>query len=339
MNPSVPTTRWWNRRSQTRLLACALVAASSLGAGELLVERIARPSAPHPASQHAGSTPAPAAAGVPRAAAPADTARVRQQVLPWSLGLGALGAWLTWWLPGRVRSGNGPGPSTSESTARHRSRRVPTRRREGVRQIESAMARLQADLLTPPAAGRTRSGTPADPVEPLPFLQDRAHQEALIERLSLDMGDGNTEFCVLHLGIGGFTALAERCGEAAAADVLGQVAQRLRRIARQGDLLFRLDAGAHLLLLPCPPGEGQALARVVAIRALAELKRPYSHRTLKHLHLDCRIGSALWPNGGITLWDAMRQAAEAQRAARHGADGAFRQHIDPALPPQATPAA
>ena len=335
MTPSVPT-RWWNRRSPTRLLACALVAASSLGAGELLAGRIARLSAHRPAPQHARETPG-AAATLPLAAAPVDTARIRQQVLPWSFGLGALGAWLTWWLPGRARSGTPPALPSSESTARHRSRRVPTRRREGVRQIERAMAHLQAGLL-PPAAGRARRGASADPVEPLPFLQDRAHQEALIERLSLDMGDGKTEFCVLHLGIGGFTALAERCGTAAADDVLGQVAQRLRRIARQGDLIFRLDAGAHLLLLPCLSGEGQGLARAVAIRALAELKRPYSHRTLKHLHLDCRIGSTLWPNGGITLWEAMRQAAQAQRAARHGADGAFRQHTDPAAPPPAPPA-
>ena len=135
------------------------------------------------------------------------------------------------------------------------------------------------------------------------------------------------EFCVLCLDLDDFKPINDKHGHAAGDQVLAQIGTRLRHCARQQDFVFRLGGDEFMLLLPCPPGEGAALARSVATRVLADLRRPVSYLTLSGLRVGGSVGGAIWQPGSAPLADAMRSADEALYAAKRAGRDQFRQAL------------
>jgi diguanylate cyclase (GGDEF)-like protein len=278
----------------------------------------------------------------PQAVSPADIARLRRDAWTWSATIGAACALVAWWLigwmvapvdrlvrhPAQASSETAPAPfgATTTRPGGGAVSVVRSQRRNDVQRISAAVARLQNTLKDRELALKTPEERAHH--DPLTGLLNRAYLATLTERLERRDADAPAmEFCVLCLGLDDFTPINDRHGHAAGDQVLAQIGTRLRHSARQQDFVFRLGGDEFMLLLPCPPGEGAALARSVATRVLTDLRRPVSYLTLSGLRVGGSIGGAIWLPGSAPLADAMRSADEALHAAKRAGRDQFRQAL------------
>jgi diguanylate cyclase (GGDEF)-like protein len=282
----------------------------------------------------------------PLAVSAADIARLRRDAWTWSAAIGAACALIAWWLIGwmvapvdrlarhvaQAGSETAPAPFGAATTRPGGGAVsvVRSQRRNDVQRISAAVARLQNTLTDRELAVKTPEERAHH--DPLTGLLNRTYLATLTERLERRDADAPAmEFCVLCLGLDDFKPINDRHGHAAGDQVLAQIGTRLRHNARQQDFVFRLGGDEFMLLLPCPPGEGAALARSVATRVLTDLRRPVSYLTLSGLRVGGSIGGAIWLPSSAPLADAMRSADEALHAAKRAGRDQFRQAL-PLLP-------
>jgi len=173
----------------------------------------------------------------------------------------------------------------------------------------------------------------------LPPLALKTHRDALTGLASRDYLNDNadsllqalrssdTEVCILRVGIDGLDSVTERYGQCASDQVLLQVAKRLRQLAREKDVVMRLHGAEFALLVACPAHEAAAFARTLSARVLADMKRPFSWRTLSNLRVCGCVGSAVWPTHGATLDEVMGYADHALALARSSGTGQTRQFV------------
>jgi diguanylate cyclase (GGDEF)-like protein len=174
----------------------------------------------------------------------------------------------------------------------------------------------------------------------LPALVLKTHRDALTglptracldeasDELLLPFSAPGIEACLLCLEATGLALLAERYGSAVSDAVHQQLATRLRRLVRRSDTLIRLEGGRYLMLMSAPAGNGAALARTMATRAMADVQRPLSYRTLSTLRVDCCAGAAIGPIADrATLNMQLALADEALQSALSVGHGQFRQHV------------
>lgn len=278
----------------------------------------------------------------PQAVSPADIACLRRDAWTWSAAIGAACALVAWWLIGWMvapvarlaRSLAHPAGETAPAPFGATTTRpgggavsvVRSQRRNEVQRITAAVARLQTTLKDRELAVKTLEERAHH--DPLTGLLNRAYLATLTERLERREPDAPAmEFCVLCLDLDDFKPINDRHGHAAGDQVLAQIGARLRHNAREQDFVFRLGGDEFMLLLPCPPGEGTALARGVAARVLTDLRRPVSYLTLSGLRVGGSIGGAIWRPDSAPLADAMRQADEALYAAKRAGRDQFRQAL------------
>lgn len=234
------------------------------------------------------------------------------------------------WLPARLAAWLGlrgaPADTSHEAAPAHdaapRERPVSAHvpRRNDVERISDALAQLRP----PPGPARRAPDLPAHR-DPLTGLWNDAYLAVLSRQLQDEPIDAALEFCVLCLALDELEPIQARYGDNAVDQVLAQIGLRLRHRARAQDFVFRLAADSFMLLLPCPAGEGTALARTIARRLVIDLHRPVSYLTLSSLRVGCAVGAALWAPGGATLTESMHHAREALQAAQRAGRGQFRQ--------------
>ncbi len=276
----------------------------------------------------------------PQAFSVADVAQLRRDAWRWSAAIGATCALVAWWLlgwmvapldrPARSLANSGaettPPPLAATITRPGNGpvSVVRSQRRNDVQRITAAVARLQSTLKEP-AVATLEERTHRDP---LTGLLNRAYLATLTERLDKREPDAPAmEFCVLCLDLDDFNPINDRHGHAAGDQVLAQIGARLRHNAREQDFVFRLGSDEFMLVLPCPVGEGSALARSVATRVLTDLQRPVSYLTLSGLRIGCSVGGTIWQPEAGPLAEAMQRADEALCAAKRAGRGQFRQAL------------
>ena len=276
----------------------------------------------------------------PQAVSAADVARLRRDAWTWTAAVAAACALVAWWLIGRmvapvdrvVRNVAHAGTETTPASLGATITRpgggavsvVRSQRRHDVQRITAAVARLQNAPKDRELADKTLEELAHHDL--LTGLLNRAYLAPLSERLQQREPDAPPmEFCVLCLDLDDFKPINDRHGHAAGDQVLAQIGARLRHNAREQDFVFRLGGDGFMLLMPCPPGEGTALARSVANRVLTDLQRPVSYLTLSGLRVGCSIGGAIWQPDAAPLADAMQCAGEALDAAKRAGRGQFRQ--------------
>ncbi|MDB5820373.1 MAG: hypothetical protein JWQ11_4013 [Rhizobacter sp.] len=155
--------------------------------------------------------------------------------------------------------------------------------------------------------------------DPLTGLWSRTYLQQLADELLLAAALRPMEICVVTIDLDDFRSFNERHGQAAGDHMLKEVATRMRALSRHGDIGFRLGGDDFMLLLPCPVGEGQALAARTAHRLAQDLGQPVAHDGAS-LQIDCSVGTAVW-RGDSTLADAMGAADVALYSGRCGAGG------------------
>lgn len=277
----------------------------------------------------------------PQAVSAADIAQLRRDAWRWSAAVGAVCALVAWWLLGWMAA---PVDRPARKLANAGAETAPpplggtitrpgggavsvvrSQRRNDVQRITAAVARLQGTQ-----KDRELAVTPEERAhrDPLTGLLNRAYLATLAERIEQREADAPAmEFSVLCLDLDDFKPINDRHGRAAGDQVLAQIGARLRHNAREQDFVFRLGGDEFMLVLPCPLGEGSALARSVATRVLTDLQRPVSYLTLSGLRVGCSVGGTTWQPEAGPLADAMQRADEALCAAKRAGRGQFRQAL------------
>ena len=287
-----------------------------------------------------------------QAASAADIAQLRRDAWRWSAAIGGACALAAWWLLGWLaapvgRLARSPANTVADSTPAPLAATITrpgngpvsvvrSQRRNDVQRITAAVARLQNTGTDQDIAVKTLEDRAHH--DPMTGLLNGAYLATLAERFEKrEPAAPAMEFCVLCLDLDDFTPINERHGHAAGDQVLAQIGARLRHNARAQDFVFRLGGDEFMLVLPCPVGEGSALARSVAKRVLTDLQRPVSYLTLSGLRVGCSVGGTIWQPEAGPLAEAMQRANEALHAAKRAGRGQFRHALPAARRPIETP--
>jgi diguanylate cyclase (GGDEF)-like protein len=179
--------------------------------------------------------------------------------------------------------------------------------------------RRRTDLTTPSVPG-PRAIT-AEPLlkahrDNLAHIADAQSLLDSAERLLQDLQTRGHALCVLHVGLDGLAPLIESYGREAGHQVLVQAARRLRHLTRSEDRVVRLRDNEFVLLISGPAEESKAFLVAMRARLVAELQRSFAYRTLSNLHVDCRVGFAIWPTDGASAQQLIHHAEESLAEAR-----------------------
>ncbi len=165
-------------------------------------------------------------------------------------------------------------------------------------------------------AQKDREALDRDPLTHLPT--HRAFEAGLSKAVSRTHGD-REPLVLLFVDLDGFKAVNESYGHAEGDRVIVEMARRLRKVARESDLLARLGAD-DFLLLSREDTELKA-AEALAQRIIMRLSMPYALSN-QHVSLTCSVGIVRYPKHGpadqlVARADAAAQAAKREGGGRH----------------------
>ena len=153
-------------------------------------------------------------------------------------------------------------------------------------------------------------------------LTSLINRDAFIEHVqtAIDEADAGTAFAVHYIDLDRFKPVNDRLGHAVGDQLLSQVAQRMRAVAREGDFVGRMGGDEFAILQAGANDAEHALG--LAQRVLKDIERPIpveDHR----IEIGMSIGIALYPQHGATTDALLRNADAALYAAKsmggHGA--------------------
>ncbi|MDG4720672.1 MULTISPECIES: GGDEF domain-containing protein [Thalassospira] len=218
--------------------------------------------------------------------------QLRRDILLWGVVLAAVFSFISWWAAGFLVGPIGKMANAIEAMKRGEIDKLPDV--QGAREINILSRSLQALLakLTEKDAA-------------LGEMQHIAHHDKLTglgNRLALDVYFEHAiaradrkkgELAVLMLDLDDFKPINDRFGHAAGDDVLREVAKRLRRCVRGGDLVARLG-GDEMVLVCNVEQDGAAEATMLAERILHEILMPFITGG-NRVSINMSIGISLYP--------------------------------------------
>ncbi|MBH3338973.1 diguanylate cyclase [Pseudomonas mendocina] len=158
--------------------------------------------------------------------------------------------------------------------------------------------------------------------DPLTGLPNRlALEKCLLQAQQLSTQQGSC-LALLYLDLDDFTAINEVHDTTLGDHLLREVAQRLRRGLRDGDMVARLGGDEFLMVLQVPEREARTQAQHIAERTLITVRQPVSLETAL-VSISCSIGGAVWPLDHEDLGSALDLADQALHRAKQ--DG--RNHV------------
>jgi diguanylate cyclase (GGDEF)-like protein len=220
---------------------------------------------------------------------------LRRDILVWGVLMALVFSTIAWWGAGFFVGPIGHMARSIEAMKRGEIDRLPDV--DGAREIKILSGSLQALLakLTEKDAA-------------LGEMKHIAHHDALTglgNRMALDVyfehaiaqaDRQKSQLAVLMLDLDDFKPINDKFGHAAGDDVLREVAKRLRRCVRGGDLVVRLG-GDEMVIVCHIEGDGVTEAKMLAERILHEILMPFitgGNRVSIHMS----IGIALYPVHG-----------------------------------------
>jgi len=238
---------------------------------------------------------------------------LRRDIMAWGLVLSIISSVIAWWGAGFFVGPIGKMARSIEEMKRGEIERLPDF--DGAREIKilsNSLNALLAKLTEKDAA--------------LGQMEHIAHHDNLTglgNRLALDVyfehalahaDRHKTQLAVMMLDLDDFKPINDKFGHSAGDDVLREVAKRLRRCVRGGDLVVRL--GGDEMVVVCHVGEsGEGEATMLAERILNDIQMPFitgGNRVSIHMS----IGIALCPVHGKTIDVLLNQADDALYAAK-----------------------
>ncbi|MDF3813107.1 MULTISPECIES: GGDEF domain-containing protein [Rhodopseudomonas] len=145
----------------------------------------------------------------------------------------------------------------------------------------------------------------------------------LLDKKVLASRTGRKPFTVFWLDLDGFKKINDEYGHAAGDAVLVCVADRLRDVVRDDDVIFRIGGDEFVTILPgAAPAEAEAYAR----RIIARITEPFDLGLGTPLNVGITIGSACFPQDGVTADELLRAADSAMYAAKRRGKGVHVAH-------------
>ena len=238
---------------------------------------------------------------------------LRRDIMVWGLLLSIVFSVIAWWCAGFFVGPIAQMASSLEAMKRGEIDRLPEV--NGAREIKilsRSLRSLLAKLTEKDAA--------------LGKMQHIAHHDNLTglgNRLALDVyfehapGQADrqkTLLGVMMLDLDDFKPINDEFGHAAGDDVLCEVAKRLRRCVRRGDMVVRL--GGDEMVVVCHVGQtGKAEIAMLADRILSEIQMPFITGG-NNVSINMSIGIALYPTHGKSVNELLDQADNALYAAK-----------------------
>jgi diguanylate cyclase (GGDEF)-like protein len=152
-------------------------------------------------------------------------------------------------------------------------------------------------------------------------LTGLANRARFRERLDAVLERRDQNFTVFLLDLDGFKGVNDRLGHAVGDQVLVEVAQRMKRATREGDLLVRLG-GDEFAILCCPSDPSAELE--IGKRLCRAVSAPFTVEG-RVLNLGVSVGIAT-AFGAWSIPDILRQADVALYAAKAGGRGTVRRY-------------
>jgi diguanylate cyclase (GGDEF)-like protein/PAS domain S-box-containing protein len=131
--------------------------------------------------------------------------------------------------------------------------------------------------------------------DPLTGLPNRAALNEELERMVARHARSGEAYAVLFCDLDGFKPVNDRSGHAGGDQVLVEVAHRLRRAVRDGDIVARLG-GDEFVVLCERVGDSTDVAQSVADRLHELVEHPIAHQG-EQFHVGLSIGIAYVPAG------------------------------------------
>jgi diguanylate cyclase (GGDEF)-like protein len=152
-------------------------------------------------------------------------------------------------------------------------------------------------------------------------LPNRLH---LVDRLNKSVLDAiNTPFALMFLDLDHFKDINDSLGHTVGDDVLREVAQRLRSILRQADVIARLGGDEFTILLSGT--DDASVVSDIAQKVLIELRKPMQINE-RSLTISASIGISSSPKDGQSAEELLRNADAAMYRAKKGGRNTFRHY-------------
>jgi diguanylate cyclase (GGDEF)-like protein len=198
---------------------------------------------------------------------------LRRDIMAWGLLLSAIFSAIAWWGAGFFVGPIGKMASSIEAMKRGEIDSLPDV--DGAREIKILSQNLKAllDKLTEKdaALGQMKHIAHHDN---LTGLGNRLALDVYIEHALAQADRQKTELAVMMLDLDDFKPINDKFGHAAGDEVLREVAKRLRRCVRGGDLVVRL--GGDEMVVVCHVGNsGEPEAKMLAERILNDIEMPF----------------------------------------------------------------
>lgn len=238
---------------------------------------------------------------------------LRRDILLWGLLLALVFSAIAWWAAGFLVGPIGKMVDGIEAMKRGEISNLPDVR--GAREINILSKNLQA-LLTKltekdAALGEMKRIAHHDK---LTGLGNRLALDVYFEHAVARADRKGAEIAVLMLDLDDFKPINDRFGHAAGDDVLREVAKRLRRCVRGGDLVARLG-GDEMVLVCHIDQNGKEEAAILAERILHEILMPFITGG-NRVSISMSIGIALYPNDNREPEQLLEHADAALYAAK-----------------------
>jgi diguanylate cyclase (GGDEF)-like protein len=157
----------------------------------------------------------------------------------------------------------------------------------------------------------------------LTLVSNRLYLVKHLERCSGICSRRKTHAALLFIDLDGFKSVNDQHGHAAGDALLIEVAARMRAVARQEDVIFRLG-GDEFIVLICPldgdAAQATGIARKVGEKFRLALREPFRFDGTP-LAIDSSIGIRMMSGGKTEPEAVIRQADSAMYRAKQGGGG------------------
>ena len=168
--------------------------------------------------------------------------------------------------------------------------------------------------------------------DPLTGLPNRLAMQRELERALEHAARSGEGLALLYLDLDGFKAANDNGGHAFGDELLREVAARLQRGVRRGDMVARVGGDEFVVMLPgC---DDVAVARAMADALRASLRLPYALAG-RPIRLDVSVGVACAPVDGTTPEALLRRADLAMYVDKRAEGRHSPRHVEEAASPDA----
>ncbi|MEQ8390113.1 MAG: GGDEF domain-containing protein [Thalassospira sp.] len=238
---------------------------------------------------------------------------LRRDILIWGLVLAVVFSVIAWWGAGFFVGPIGQIANSIEAMKRGEIDQLPDV--HGAREINILSKSLQALL-----AKLTEKDVALGEMEhiahhdKLTGLGNRLALDAYFEHAIARANREETEVAILMMDLDDFKPINDKYGHGAGDDVLREVAKRLRRCVRGGDLVAR-QGGDEMVIVCNIERDGTTEATMLAERILHEILMPFITGGSR-VSIQMSIGISLYPAHGTNPEELLGQADTALYAAK-----------------------